>query len=349
MKVAALGGTGFVGQHVVRALARAGHEVTCVVRPKSPREVLDGVPVRFVPGDLLDRESLLEAFSGQEAVVHAAGLLSLWKKQADALYRVNVLGTRNVVDACLDAGVRRLLWDGSVGIYGGSVSPTPVDERGAPTSERFHSFHVISMALAEAEVWKGAARGLDVVLLHPGLCLGEGDRAFHSSWAIVGVAFAGLPVCPPGGLNVLDVLDLARAHVLALEKAPPGGSYLIGGENLTNRAYVDLLRDVLGLRLPALPIPRAGMRLLGRAGEAFARALGVDRGNAITLNESIGEAMSLYWFVDDTKARAELGHSPSPVRHALERQVAWLRQQGLLPEAGFGARDFMRRFYSVRD
>ncbi len=349
MKIAVLGGTGFVGSHVVRALCQAGHEVSAVVRPTSPREVLAGLPVQFVKGDLGDAASLREAFAGHDAVVHAAGLLSLWKKASDQLYRVNVLGTRNVVDACLAAGVRRLVWDGSVGIYAGSTSPTPVDEAGAPTAERYHSFHVISMALAETEVWKGAARGLEVVLLHPGLCLGEGDRSFHSSWAIVGVAFARLPVCPPGGLSLLDVLDLARAHVLALEKAPPGGNYLIGGENLTNRAYADLLRDVLGVRTPTLPIPRAGMHLLGRAGELVARALRVDRGQAITLNEAIGTAMSLYWFVDDSKARRELGYAPSPVRQALERQVAWLRAEGLLPDVGFGARDFVERFYSVRE
>lgn len=348
VKIAVVGGTGFVGSHVVRDMIRAGHEVTAVVRPTSQRQVLDGAPVRFVTGDLADPASLRAAFAGHDAVVHAAGLLSLWKKAADQLYRVNVLGTRNVVDACLEAGVRRLIWDGSVGIYAGSTSPTPVDEQGVPTAERYHSFHVISMALAEAEVWKGAARGLEVVLLHPGLCLGEGDRSFHSSWAIVGVAFARLPVTPPGGLNLVDVLDVARAHVRALE-APAGGSYLLGGENLTNRAYADLLREVLGVRTPTLPIPRAGMHLLGRAGELFARALGVDRGQAITLNEAIGTAMALYWFVDDSRARRELGHSPSPVRQALERQVSWLRAEGLLPEVGFGARDFMDRFYSVRE
>lgn len=349
MKIAVLGATGFVGSHVARALCKAGHEVTALVRPTSRRDLLAGLPVRFDLADLGDPGSLRRAFAGHDAVVHAAGLLSLWKKASDQLYRVNVLGTRNVVDACLASGVRRLIWDGSVGIYAGSTSPTPVDEAGAPTAERFHSFHVISMALAEAEVWKGAARGLEVVLLHPGLCLGEGDRSFHSSWAIVGLAFARLPVCPPGGLALLDVLDLARAHVLALEKAPPGGNYLIGGENLTNRAYADLLREVLGVRTPSLPIPRAGMHLLGRAGELFARALRVDRGQAITLNDAIGTAMSLYWFVDDSKARRELGYAPSPVRQALERQVAWLRAEGLLPEVGFGAREFLERFYSVRE
>jgi dihydroflavonol-4-reductase len=349
VKVIVLGGTGFVGSNTARALVAAGHEVAVLVRPSSPRELIADLPVELVPGDLQDRASLEAAFRGRDIVVHSAGQLSLWKKQSDALYRINVLGTRNVVEACLARGVSRLIYDGSVGIYAGSTSPAPCDEGGVPSAERYHSFHVISMALAEAEVWKGLARGLDAVLLHPTLCVGEGDRGFHSSWAIVGLAFSRLPFTPPGGLNIVDVRDVARAHVQAIAKAPRGGNYIIGGENLTNRAFVDMLREILQIGTPALPLPRVGMRALGQLGEALARLRGTDHGTAITLNASIGEAMSMYWFVDDSKARRELGHGPGPVRPAVERQVAWLREQGLLPESGFGAAEFIDRFFTARE
>jgi dihydroflavonol-4-reductase len=348
LKIVVLGGTGFVGNHVVRELVAQGHDVRCVVRPaSSARASLDGLDVEVVPGDLLEPISLLAAFRGQDAVIHAAGSLSLWDGQKDELWRTNVLGTRHVVEACLAARVDRLIWDGSVGIYAGSTSPTPVDEAGAPSADRFHSFHVTSMCLAETEVWRGAAKGLHVVALHPGLCLGVGDRRMHSSWAIIGLAFSRLPFCPPGGLALVDVLDVARAHTLALERAPRGGNYLLGGENLTNRAFVDLLRDVLGISVPAIPLPRAGMRLLGDLGELVAKATGTDRGHRVTLNHAIGTAMSLYWFVDDRSARQELGYGPSPIRPALERQIDWLREQGLLPESGFGARAFVDRFFRL--
>ncbi len=349
MKVLVLGGTGFVGSNTVRALLAAGHDVAVLVRPTSPHDLIAGLPLELVQGDLQDLPSLEAAFAGRDVVIHSAGQLSLWKKQSDALYRINVLGTRNVVEACLTKGVSRLIYDGSVGIYAGSHSPVPVDEAGVPTAERYHSFHVISMALAEAEVWKGLARGLDAVLLHPTLCIGEGDRGFHSSWAIVGLAFSRLPFTPPGGLNLVDVKDVARAHVQAIAKAPRGGNYIIGGENLTNRAFVELLRDVLAISIPALPVPRSGMRALGQLGEAFARLRGTDHGTAITLNAAIGEAMSMYWFVDDSRARRELDHGPGPIRPALERQIAWLRGQGMLPESGFGAADFFDRFFNARD
>ncbi len=347
MKVFVLGGTGFVGGHVARAFAAAGHEVAVGVRPGSSREGLAGLTVEEVPVDLEEPASLLAALRGREVVVHAAGVLSLWERHGQRLYDVNVIGTRNVVDACLAAGVRRLIYTGSVGVYAGTTTPTPVDERGAPTIERFHSFHVTSMCLAEAEVFKGAARGLEVVALHPSLCLGEGDRNFHSSWAMVGLAFVRLQFVPPGGLNLVDVTDVARSHVAAAERGRAGEAYLLGGENLTNQAYAELLADVLGLPPLRVPLTRGGIRALGRVSERLAGVLGVDRGAYITLNRAMSEAMSLYWFLDDRKAQRELGHSHSPIRRALERQVAWLRERGYLRE-GYGLRDFAHDFLGGR-
>lgn len=345
MKVLVLGGTGFVGSHIARELLAAGHEVAVAVRPTSPRDMLAGAAIEYVPADVEDPASLEAACAGRDAVIHTVGILSLWERDKDLLYRVNVLGTRNVVEACLRTGVKRMVYTGSVGIYSGTERPLPVDEGGARTAERFHSFHVTSMCLAEAEVWKGLARGLDAVLLHPSLCFGPGDRSLHSSWVLVVLATTRLALSPPGGLNAVDVRDVARAHVLAAERGPRGGNYLVGGENLTNRALIEVLQEVLGNPASAnLPLPRAGMHALGSALELFARARGQDRGAYLTMNRSMSRAMGLYWFLDDSRARRELGYGSGPVRPAIERQVAWLREQGLLPETGFGALEFFQRF-----
>jgi dihydroflavonol-4-reductase len=348
MKVLVLGGTGFVGVHTVRALIEAGHDVAVLSRPSSPRDVLGDMDVEWVLGDLRDADSLTAACRGREVVIHQAGVLSLWEKQRQTLYEVNVLGTRNVVEACLAAGVRRLVYTGSVGIYSGTKEPVFVTESSAPDVSRFHSFHIVSMCLAQSEVYRGAALGLETVLLHPTLCLGTGDRNFHSSWAIMGLACLRFPVVPPGGINVVDVVDVARTHVAAMETGTPGTSYLLGGENLTNEAWADILRDVLGLpNLPKVRMPGRGMRALGDVGEFLARVRGVDRGTYITLNHALGEAMSLFWFVDDQKAVDELGHAHSPIRPALERQIAWLGERGLLPGRGFGFREFGETFFGV--
>ena len=117
------GGTGFVGVPICKAFIAAGHEVAVVSRPGGSRETLRGVDVELVTADIREPESLGPAFRGRELVVHAAGILSLWEKQAQRLYDVNVLGTRNVVEACLAEGVRRLVYTGSVGVYAGSTRP----------------------------------------------------------------------------------------------------------------------------------------------------------------------------------------------------------------------------------
>ncbi|MEZ6189169.1 MAG: hypothetical protein R3F62_29735 [Planctomycetota bacterium] len=236
--------------------------------------------------------------------------------------------------ACRAAGVRRLLYAGSVGIYGGTASPLPVDETGAPNAERYHSFHTVSMALAEREVLEGLARGLDAVRLHPTLCFGEGDRSQHSSWVLLGLAMGRFAVCPPGGINAVAVEDVARAFPIAAAKAPRGANYLLGGENMTNHEFLDLLRGALGFGSLRVDLGRGGAGLLGRAVEGLTWLSGEDRGDYVTFNRNLARAMSLYWFVDDRRAERELGYAKSPVQPAVERQVAWLRAEGLLPPPG---------------
>jgi len=344
-KVLVLGGTGFVGAHVARVFQEAGHEVA--VGTRSPATARARCPdAEPVACDLRDRGSLERACAGRDVVVHAAGALSLWPRQNEALFGTNVLGTRNVVEACLAADVGRLVYAGSAGVYAGSVSPAPVDEDGALSTERYHSFHVVSMALAEAEVFKGVARGLRAVLLHPSLCFGYGDHRFHSSWVIACLATTRMAFAPPGGLNVVDVVDVARVHLAAAEKGPEveGRSYLIGGENLTNRAFLDLLSGVLGVRGLNLSPSRSALRGLGRLFSTVARVTGQDRGNYITLNEHLAQAMTLYWFIDCGRAHRELDYASSPAGPAIARQVEWLRSAGHLPAEGISLPTFVGRF-----
>ena len=346
-RVLVLGGTGFLGSHVVRAFLAAGDEVVAAARAGSSRALLDDLAIEVLAADLQDPDALLAACRGRDLVVHAAGLLSLWERDKEQLYAVNVRGTRNVVEACLRAGVGRLLYDGSVGALAGTPSPVPVDERGADDATRLHSFHTVSMCLAEAEVLRGVARGLDAVILHPTLCFGESDRSQHSSWVLIGLTQARLAVCPPGGLNAVDIQDVARAHVAAAERGRRGAAYLLGGENLTNQAFLDLLQEVLARRGVTVHLSRGGARALGAAVETLARLQGADHGGWVTFNRALSQAMSLYWFVDDRRAREELGYVTGPVRPAIERQVAWLRAQGHLGD-GFDPLGFARRFLGGR-
>lgn len=333
MHVLVIGATGFVGSHVARALRRAGHVVTGLARPTSSRALVADLDLPFRIGDLTDEASLRAAVRGHDAVVHCAGAFSLTKSDDDELYRTNVIGTRNVVSACLAEGVGRLLYDGTAGVYAGSDRPEPIDERGFPSRDRYTSYHVHAMALAESEVLRGVARGLDAVLLHPTLVVGPGDRAFHSSWLLLGAARARLGLCPPGGVNLVDVDDVARAHVLALERAPAGAVYLLGGENFENRALFELLAELVENDGPIFAVAPRVFHAIGALAELTSRLRNRDADDPLDLNLALARAATLYWFVDTSRARTELGWTPSPVRPALERQLAWLRSSAALPEA----------------
>jgi dihydroflavonol-4-reductase len=322
VRVLVIGATGFVGSHVARALVCAGHAVTGFMRRTSSRELVADLDLSFAVGDVANVGSLRAAVRGHDAVVFCAGALSLTDRHAPELHATNVIGARNVVAACLAEDVGRLVYDGTAGIYAGSSHKTPADERGHPSADRYTSYHVTAMALAESEVLRGVARGLDAVLLHPTLVVGEGDRSLHSSWLLLGAARARIGVCPPGGVNLVAVEDVARAHVLALERAPRGAIYLLGGEDFENRALFELLGEIVGNDAPIVGVGAPVFHALG----ALAGAVGRGRG-AIDLSLPLARAATLYWFVDASRARSELGWQPSPVRPALERQLAWLRSR----------------------
>lgn len=329
MRVLVIGATGFVGSHVTRALLAAGHDVTGFKRSTSSLELLRGIELPWHEGDLQDADSLRCAVAGKEAVFFCAGSLSLWAHARERLYATNVLGARNVARACLEAGVR-LVADGSAGVYAGSPRIENADENGVACAERYSSFHVTAMALAEAEILRAVTQGLDAVILHPTLVVGAGDRSFHSSWLLLALARSRLGLAPPGGANVVPVDDVARAHLLALDKAKKGSIYLLGGENLTNRALLDLVLELLGSEKPVLTVPRTPFRALGAVSHAVAWATGRDKLDRYELNEELARAATLYWFVDSSKAERELGWKAAPVRKALEQQIEWLERRGVL-------------------
>ncbi len=131
-------------------------------------------------------------------------------------------------------------------------------------------------------------------------------------------------------MNVVSVHDVARAHLLALEKAKNGAVYLVGGENLTNRALLDLMQELLHSSKPVLTVPRGPFRALGAVSHAFALATGRDKLDRYELNAELARAATLYWFVDSGKAERELGWKAGPIRKALEEQVEWLERRGVL-------------------
>jgi dihydroflavonol-4-reductase len=286
------GGLGFVGGHVVAALEGAGHDVHA-----------DWVDVR-------DRDGLVRAVAGREAVVHVAALYS-YSAAAPDLEAVNVQGTRNVIAACRAGGVRRLVHTSTAGTCG-PVAGRVATEGDVPPDWELTVPYKRTKLEAERLVLAAADGDLEAVCVNPTTPIGEGDDAPTPTGRMVrGIACGRYrATLRGGGLNLVDVRDVAGAHVLALERGRSGERYLVGGENLTLAEVFALVALAAGRRAPRIALPYAAVRLLG--------ATGLANRNEVTL------ARLPAWFSSE-KARRELGYEPSPVEDAVSRAVESLR------------------------
>ena len=290
MRVFVTGGArGFIGGHLVEALERGGHEVA--------REWID----------VRDRPALVRAMQGSEAVIHLAALYS-YTAPAPTFDAVNVEGTRNVIAACREAGVLRLVHTSTCGTCG-PVAGRAATEDDAPPAWELRVPYKRTKLEAERLVLAAAADGLDALCVNPTTPIGEGDLAPTPTGRMVrGVASGRYrATLRGGGLNLVDVRDIARGHLLALERGRAGERYLLGGVDLTLAEVFALIARAAGRRPPRLRLPYAAVRALAQVGLANRHEVALARLPA--------------WF-SSAKAARELGYEPAPVGPAVERAVA---------------------------
>jgi dihydroflavonol-4-reductase len=281
------GGRGFVSRHVVTALETAGHEV------------------RSEWADVRDAGAVARAVDGAEAVVHVAALYSYSAPEAD-MHAVNVEGTRNVIAACRAANVRRLVHTSTAGTCG-PVAGRMATEADHPPSWELAVPYKRTKLEAERIVLDAARERLDAVVVNPTTPVGDGDRfPTPTGRMIEGVATGRYRGYLDTGVNVVDVRDVARGHLLALERGRRGERYLLGGVDLTLRELFGAIADLAGRPRPRLRVPY-------RAAHALARA-GVANGEEVALAR-------LPMYYSSEKARRELGYEPGPVEPALARAV----------------------------
>jgi dihydroflavonol-4-reductase len=327
MQALVTGASGFVGANIVAALNQAGWQARALVRHTSSLAALDGLDYDVAIGDVTDPRSLAAAMQGCDAVFHAAGVVAdYWSQDAALTYRVNVDGTRHVVEAALATGVPRLVFTSSQAALGFGDGPIPIDETHAfnlaPAVYPYgHSKH-----LAEQVVQGAVQRGMHAVIVNPSVVLGPRDATRYNSRIILEVQAGRLPLVPPGGVNVVDALDAARGHLLALEKGRPGQRYLLAGHNVTTLHLMRQIAAVLGVRGPAGVIPE---RLIGPLAAALdgANRLSPRR---LPIAGDVLRFGSRFIYADNRKAVAELRWTVTPLEETIRRAVAWLKVVGAL-------------------
>jgi dihydroflavonol-4-reductase len=258
MKVFLTGSTGFVGSHVARAYAAAGAELRLLTRSTSKLAAIEGMASEIVVGDLREPEALRTALRGCEVLVHVAADYRLWVRNPQEMYAANVDGTRELLRMARDEGIAKVVYTSSVATMGFKADGAIVDETTPVELGDMIGAYKRSKFMAEQEAIAAAKAGQHVMILNPTTPIGAGDAKPTSTGRIV-VDFLNrkFPAYVDTGLNLVDVSEVARMHVVALERGTPGERYILGGENLTLKQILDRMATITGLPSPTIKVPHA--------------------------------------------------------------------------------------------
>jgi len=320
------GSTGFVGSHVARELAARGADLRLLVRPTSNTANINDLRAERVTGDLRDPASLRTAMSGCEFVFHVAADYRLWTPQPREMYQANVEGTRAIIQAAKEAGVRRVIYCSSVATMGFNDRAVPVTESDAVTLANMIGHYKRSKFMAEQVALEAGNSGANVVIVNPTTPIGENDiKPTPTGRIIVDFLKGNFPAYVDTGLNLADVKEVARGHILAMEKAVPGQRYILGGEDLTLKQLLDRLAAITGLPSPTMRVPHAVAMGFAVFDELFTgRILGKEPRATIDAVRMGRKKM----FASSAKAQRELGYNFVPVDAALQRAVDWFKTNG---------------------
>lgn len=332
MRVFITGATGFVGSHVAAAYAAGGAKLRLLTRSTSNLVSLQGMDAETVVGDLCAPETLRSALTGCDALVHVAADYRLWVPEPAAMYKANVDGTRDLLRIAREVGVQRVVYTSSVATMGFTKTNTIVDET-TPVSEADMIGHYKrSKWLAEQEAIAAARSGQPVMILNPTTPIGSQDRKPTPTGRIV-VDFLNrnFPAYVETGLNLVDVEEIARMHVVALERGTPGERYILGGENLTLKQILDRMAALSGLPSPTMKVPHAVAMAFAFFDETLTGKLRGKEPRATVEAVRMGRKMM---FASSAKAERDLGFEVRPIDYALRTAMEWFVANGYAPVYG---------------
>ena len=328
MKNLVTGATGFIGSAIVRELLKDGEEVRVLVRKSSDTRNIDNLDVERVYGDIRDGEAMGKALKGVHTLYYTAAHFSHWTPDKKLPYEINVEGTKTSMAAALAAGVEKVVYTSTNNTMGAHGAEKPADETAQFNHWDTKDHYSISKYLGELEALKFVAKGLPIVIVNPTIVIGKNDiKPTPSGLLILAVAKGELPGYIEGGVNIIDVEDVARGHILAAEKGSIGERYLFGNENMSVSDYFKLIADVAGVKPPKIKIPyhlALFVTHLYELGAFFTNTPPASTASELKIGRK-------YEFFDCSKAVKELGLPQTPVRTSIEKALNWFRENGYLP------------------
>jgi dihydroflavonol-4-reductase len=330
MKVFLTGATGFVGHHVAKALAAEGAELRMLVRKTSNLENLEGIAGDTQLGDLGRPESFAPALSGCDAVVHVAADYRLWIRDPDAMYRANVEGTRELLRLAREARVPRVVYTSSVATMNFRTDGIVINEDTPVSIADMVGHYKRSKFMAEREAIAAAEDGQQVIILNPTTPIGPNDaKPTPTGRIFVDFLNRKFPAYMDTGLNLVDVTEVARAHVAALTRGTPGRRYILGGENLTLKQILDKMSAITGIPSPTVEIPFAVAATYAFFEEWITGRIRRKEPRATLEEVRMGRKKM---FASSARAQQELGFRIVPVYQAMRAAIEWFRAHGYAPQ-----------------
>jgi dihydroflavonol-4-reductase len=332
MNVFLTGATGFVGSHVARAYLGQGASLRVLTRKTSNLASLEGLDLDIVVGDLRQTDDLRTALAGCDALVHVAADYRLWVPRPKEMYAANVDGTRNLLGLARELGIPKVVYTSSVATMGFLTDGTIVDEAAPVSLDAMIGHYKRSKYLAEQEAILAARKGQHVIILNPTTPIGTRDsKPTPTGRIIVDFLNRDFPAYVDTGLNLVDVDEVARMHVAALDLGRPGERYILGGENLTLKQILDRLSAITGLPSPTLRVPHSLAMAFAFFDETITGKLRGREPRATMEAVRMGRKMM---FASSAKAERDLGFEVLPVYNALRAAVEWFLAHGYAPPVG---------------
>ena len=325
MKIAVTGASGHIGINLCKDLAHQGYALKALVHKNT--ESLKDIPLEHIQGDLKNPDSLMELVRETDIVYHLAALISIRGNRTGELFDINVEGTRRLCEAARKARVKRFLHFSSVHALNHSPYDRPLDET-RPLALEDKMAYSRSKALAEEIVLDAVTQGLDAVILSPTAVLGPDDRTPSLlGRALILLASGKLPALIPGGYNWVDVRDVVKAAVTAIENGKKGERYLLPGHWLTLKQISDLVSGITGIHPKKFTCPH----WLARLGLPFINLYcSVYEKEPLYTLDSLHTLRTAHKNISPTKAANELGFEARPLEVTLKDTLEWFHNQGFL-------------------
>jgi dihydroflavonol-4-reductase len=328
MRLFLTGATGFVGAHVAQLAAAQGAELRLLTRASSNRSHLPA-NAELVTGDLREPRQFASALAGCDALIHIAADYRLWVPDPAEMYKANVEGTRELLRLAREAGVPRVVYTSSVATMGFKSDGAIVDENTPVSEANMIGHYKRSKWLAEQAAIQAARDGQDVIILNPTTPIGSMDvKPTPTGRIVVDFLNRNFPAYVDTGLNLVDVDEIARMHLVALERGTPGERYILGGENLTLKQILDRLAAITGLPSPKMKVPHTVAMAFAFFDESITGKLRGREPRATVEAVRMGKKMM---FASSAKAERELGLRVFSVEAALRSACAWFVANGYAP------------------